>query len=223
LKDKAVVTTPRDKASVAHPRREQIIEAARAVIEEYGPDALTGQIAERAGLARPNVYRHFASRDELRLAVARNAYEELQAKVLSRLDMGGTALDVIRAPISAQVLWADRHPNLYRFLISHGYERSMQPDDKERRDSAIELAAAGASRLPHFMDDPEAAAAVAVGLGGLIDASVSDWLGRRSETRKGLINRLSLHAWLIVDHHLRDLGVSINPEVPLPRLKLPRS
>ncbi len=42
-------------------RYEQILEAARTAIEEYGPDALTGQIAKHARLARPNVYRHFSS------------------------------------------------------------------------------------------------------------------------------------------------------------------
>jgi AcrR family transcriptional regulator len=215
---RAKTSQTHSRTSQTHPRREQIVMAARAAIEEHGPEALTGRIAERAGLARPNVYRHFVSRDELYHAVARSAYDELQAKVLGRLDMSGTALELIRAPITAQVLWADQHPNLYRFLISRGYEQNVQQDEDERRD-AVELAAAGASLLPHFTDDPEAASTVAVSLGGLVNASVLDWLSRRTETRKALINRLSLHAWLIIDHHLRDRGARIDPEVPLPRLK----
>lgn len=196
-------------------RREQIVDAARAVIEEHGPDALTGQIAERAGLARPNVYRHFSSKDELDLAVARNAYQELQSQVLARLDLSGSPIDVIRAPIAAQVIWADRHPNLYRFLVSRGYQRSSQQRRAARRDFATELALAGARFFPHFADNPDAAAAIVVGLGGLIDASILGWLGRRTESRKRLIDRLTTHAWLIIDHHLREYGVSVDPAVPL--------
>src|ERR1700737_4405339 len=50
-------------------RRRQIIDAAIAAIEESGPAALTGQIADKAGLARTHFYRHFASKEDLDLAV----------------------------------------------------------------------------------------------------------------------------------------------------------
>lgn len=198
-------------------RREQILAAARAVIEEYGPDALTGQIAERAGLARPNVYRHFSSKEELDLAVARSAYGQLRDEVLKRLDLSGSPLDVIRAPIAAQVTWAAQHPNLYRFLISRGYQRSSRKRQAARRDLAAEMAEAGARFFPHFADNRDAAAAVVVGLGGLIDASILGWLNRPAETRKRLIERLTAHAWLIIDHHLQESGVKLDPAVPLPQ------
>src|ERR1700730_7935625 len=117
---------PPDSASAALARRQQICDAARAVIEEHGPGALTGQIAKRAGLARPNVYRHFASKDDLDLAVAWGAYQELRAEIRTRLDCCGTPLDVIRAPIATQVIWAQGHQNLYRFLVSRGHLCSSQ-------------------------------------------------------------------------------------------------
>jgi AcrR family transcriptional regulator len=214
-----VVRAPENGAdSSAFARREQIIEAARAVIEEYGPDALTGQIAQRAGLARPNVYRHFASKDELDQAVASNAYEELRAEIRTRLDLSGTPLEVIRAPIAVQVTWADRHPNLYRFLLNRGYQRSSRRRQAERRDFAADLAMAGEHYFPHFADNPDAAAALVVGLSGLIDASILAWLSRRTETRARLIDRLTAQAWLIIDHHLREVGVDLDPAVPLPQM-----
>jgi AcrR family transcriptional regulator len=196
-----VVALPQDGESPALARREQIIEAARAVIEEYGPEALTGRIAQRAGLARPNVYRHFASSDELYLEVARGAYRELRAEILTRMDRCDNPVDVIRAPIAAQVIWADKHPNLYRFLIGGGYQLSARRRKAERRNFADELAAAGARHFPHFADNPDIAAALVVELGGLFDASILAWLSRRTETREGLIDRLTFHAWLIIDHY----------------------
>jgi AcrR family transcriptional regulator len=202
--------------SAAPARREQIRDAARAAIEEHGPEALTGQIAKRAGLARPNVYRHFASKHDLHHAVACSAYQELRAEIRARLDQCGTPLDVIRAPIEAQVIWADRHQNLYRFLVSRGHQCRFQQRTVRRGDFAAELAAAATRYFPRLADDPDAAEATLVGLIGLFDASVLRWLNRPVGTREQLIDRLTAQAWLILDHHLREFDIHIDPAVPLP-------
>ncbi len=206
---------PRPGPDPAFARQEQILDAARAAIEEHGPGALTGQIAQRAGLARPNVYRHFSSKDDLDFAVARRAYRELRAEIRDRLDLCGTPLDVIRAPIAAQVVWADSHQNVYRFLVSRGHQRSSQRR-AQRSDFAAELAAAGARYFLRFADDPDAAEATLVALIGLVDATVLRWLSRPVGSREQLIDRLTAHAWLIIDHHLRGCGVYVDPLAPLP-------
>jgi AcrR family transcriptional regulator len=211
-------TPPRpDPQSPAFDRHEQILDAARAAIEEYGPGALTGQIAERTGLARPNVNRHFFGRGSLDFAVARRAYQELRAEIRMRLELSDTPLGVIRAPIAAQVNWADSHQNLYRFLVSCGHQRSSQQRKAARRDFAAELAAAGARYFPRFAEDPDAAEVILVGLIGLVDASVLRWLNCPVDTREQLIDRLTGHAWLIIDHHLRGFGVYVDPRSPVPR------
>jgi AcrR family transcriptional regulator len=198
-------------------RYEQILEAARTAIEEHGPDALTGQIAKRAGLARPNVYRHFSSKDDLDHALARRAYRELRGKIDARLDLPGTPLDVIRALIAAQVGWADSHPNLYRFLVSRGYQRKSRQRTVARGELTAEITAAAASYFPPLGDDPDAVEATVVGLIGLFDASVLRWLNQPTETCDQLIDRLTAQAWLIVNHHLHTVGITVDPALPLPR------
>jgi AcrR family transcriptional regulator len=199
-------------------RRDDILAAARAVIEEHGPGALTGQIAKRAGLARPNVYRHFASKEDLDLALARRAYKELRRAITSRLDLSGSPVDVVRAPIEAQVNWAEQHPNLYRFLVSRGHQRATQGHRvAERSDLAAQLAAAGARYFPGFTDDADAAEATLVAIIGLVDASVLRWLDRHSESRGELVDRLTTQCWLLIDHHLHERGIHVNPTQPLPQ------
>jgi AcrR family transcriptional regulator len=207
--------TSSDADSAALAWREQIRDAARAAIEEHGPEALTGQIAKRAGLARPNVYRHFASKHDLDHAVARTAYLELRAEIRARLDLRGTPLDVIRAPIEAQVIWADTHQNLYRFLVSRGHRCRFQQRTVERSNFAGQLAAAVGRYVPRFAEDLDAAEATLVGLIGLFDASVLSWLSRPIGTREQLIDRLTTQAWLILDHHLREFGIHLDRLAPL--------
>jgi AcrR family transcriptional regulator len=200
-------------------RREDLVEAARVAIDELGPDVLTSQITERAGLARPNFYRHFSSRDDLDRAVARAAYQELRAEVGARLELCGRPLDVIRAPIEAKVAWADSHPNLYRFVIARDYRWTSQQRTVEHVAFAAEITSAAARYFPRFVTDPDAADGVVTALGGLTEASILHLLRRRTETREQLIDRLTRRSWLIIDEYLRGLDVDVDPAVHLPRTR----
>jgi AcrR family transcriptional regulator len=208
------ISSNTDIATLA--RREQICDAARTAIEEDGPEALTGQIAKRAGLARPNVYRHFASKDDLDHAVARSAYQELRAEIRARLNLCGTPIDAIRAPIEAQVIWADKHQNLYRFLVGRGHQNRFQQRIVQRSHFAAEMNETAAQYVPGLADNPDATEATFVALIGLFDATVLRWLSQPVGTREQLIDRLTAQTWLILDHHLRELGIHVDPAAPIP-------
>jgi hypothetical protein len=132
------------------------------------------------------------------------------------MNLRGTPLEVIRAPIEAQVIWADSHQNLYRFLVSRRRQCRSQQHTVAHSNLAAELAAAGAGYFPGFADDPNAAETTLVALIGLFDASVLRWLSRPVDTREQLIDRLTAQTWLIVDHHLREFGIHVDPAIPLP-------
>jgi AcrR family transcriptional regulator len=204
---------------LALPRREHILKAARAVIDEFGCDALTGQIAERAGLARPNFYRHFSSREDLDLAVARGAYQELRAEVRARLELCSRPLEVIRAPIEAQVTWADSHPNLYRFITERGYRWTSRQRPVEHVVFAAEMIKVAARYVPYFVANPNAADTLCTAIEGLINASILHWLRLRTDTREQLIDRLTSQTRLIIDDYLRGLGVRVDSDMRLPQTR----
>jgi AcrR family transcriptional regulator len=63
-------------------RRRQLVRIASDLIEEGGVDAVTlPRVTERAGCARTLVYRYFASREELLVAVLRDYFERLDARL----------------------------------------------------------------------------------------------------------------------------------------------
>jgi len=66
----------------ANERRRQLVHVASDLIEEGGVDAVTlPAVTERAGCARTLVYRYFASREELLVAVLRDYFERLEARI----------------------------------------------------------------------------------------------------------------------------------------------
>lgn len=189
------------------PRRDQIIRAAAQAIEEFGPDAGTGQVAEIAGVARPHVYRHFSSRDELMLEVARYAAGDLKASARPSLRRSGTPLEVIRGLTDASVAWAAEHPGLYRFITERKQTRDLHREHVGRSHFLGEIVEAadqllGAAGLTSPPDG------VVAGLMGMGDASIIWWLDHRDEPREVLVDRVARQAWLILREMLRDLGVA---------------
>lgn len=66
--------------------------AAEALIGEVGPRAFTlREVARRAGVSHNAPYRHFASRDDLLLAVAAEGFERLRATMTKRMERGASA------------------------------------------------------------------------------------------------------------------------------------
>jgi len=207
-------------------RRGEILKAARAVIEEHGPNALTGQIADRAGLARPNFYRHFSSKDELDLAIVRSGYADLRSEVRKRIAKCDTPIDLVRALIAAQVVWARRHQNTYRFLVSRGLfqrladaggKRNSRRRRAESQDFAAELVVAATRYVPRLAEDPDAAEATIIELAAFTQASILLWLARRTDSADGLTDRLTTQNWLIIDDHLRRIGTHLDPAMQISR------
>ena len=77
--------------------RERVLEAAKAVFSQGGPEASLEAVARRAGVGIGTLYRHFPSREALYEAVYRREVEQLVE--LAR-HLGATA-----APVEALRRW----------------------------------------------------------------------------------------------------------------------
>lgn len=99
--------------SDARRNRESVIEAALMILGDDPSSSMT-TIAERSGLGRTTVYRHFPGRSELLAALFERAIDEAQEVTSAVIDAGRPAAATLRALGPALIEIADR----YRFL--HG-------------------------------------------------------------------------------------------------------
>lgn len=200
-------------------RRLAIINAAIAAIEEHGPDALTGQIAEMAGVPRTHVYRHFEGKQALDLAVSRHVANQIGQQIRAGLATPGSARDVIGGAISQHLGWVEAHPNLYRFLAQHAYAVNSTGSpavDDAKAAFANELTAVLAGYMRLFDIDTAPAERVIVGVVGMVDATAAWWLEHRDIQRAELTTALTDQVWLIIDHTARSLGLALDADTPLP-------
>lgn len=202
-------------------RRLAIIQAAVSAIEEFGPDALTGQIAEKAGVPRTHVYRHFDGKQALDLAVSRHIGNEIGERIRAGLATRGSAREVIGASIEQHLAWVEAHPNLYRFLAQHAYAVGAT-GEKASDDAKAAFAAELTTLIKRYMTalgaDTEPAERIIVGVVGLVDATGVWWLEHGEPSRTALTAELTDRVWLIIDHSLREVGLSLDPDQPLPAL-----
>jgi AcrR family transcriptional regulator len=202
-------------------RRLSIIIAAIEAIEEYGPEALTAQIADKAGVPRTHVYRHFDGKSALDLAVSTHVANQIAQSIRAGLASGGTAMAIIAGAIDQHLSWVEEHPNLYRFLAQHSY-RVRTDALGSAGDAKAALAAELTTLISRYMTalgiDTEPAERVIVGVVGLVDATAAWWLGRSDVPRATIAAELTDQVWLLLERTTRQLGLALDPHQPLPQI-----
>lgn len=130
--------------------RAALVHAGLRAIATDGPEGFSlRDVARRAGVSPPAVYRHFADKDELLTAIAIDCFERLHAgleKAVAAADPDPLAQ--FRATGVAYLRFAVAHPAHFRALcIPHVIARAplAMRQDYERR-AAVETAALGAAQ-----------------------------------------------------------------------------
>lgn len=197
------------------PRRAKILEAAAECIEEFGPEAGTSQIAERAGVPRPHVYRYFDSKDDLDDQVARFAADALVDRVRPAMSSSGTGAEIVGRVIAETVSWARQNPRLYCFMAVRQQRKVSNGAKLGRGRYFAEVMAASTAYLQASRIEPQGPDGVMAGLIGMVDASIVWWLEKQDESAEMLIERLTRHSWIILRDTLDQLGLPIDDDTLL--------
>lgn len=188
----------RAKHAETDERRAAIVAAALEVIEIVGPTAGTSQIAERAGVPRPHVYRHFESKDELDAEIIRAAAAALREAVRPTLTTGKAIPEVLHDAIGTAVGWAAEHPNLYRFLAARQQTRALHRD-RLGRGRFLDMFVEAAANIAGMGDTHGAVPdGVLAGMVGMVDSSIIWWLDHDDETEAAVVERLTRQVAIVV-------------------------
>ena len=130
-----------------------LVAASLALVEQHGLDDFSlREAASRCGVAVSSAYTHYASKDELLLAVADRGFHQLADQMERRVRAATRGLHGARRPetrlfeVGRQyILFATAHPNLFRLMYGpsgpKGGADDARPDAPARRIGALLLGA----------------------------------------------------------------------------------
>lgn len=209
-------------------RRAHIVSAAVALIEENDPgeDIPVQMIAERAGVARPVLYRHFEDRADLERAVQGRVVELLRAEIGPMLAPDGTIEDIVLRIVRAYVRWAAQHPALHQVMeqSSPGVDgpSAVQVAISEIAEQVQELIKLAVDVLGVQLGEGETTALdpLVFGLVGQAFATTRRWATREilEPSPDVLARLLARSVWHQIDGHARALGVVLDPSLTLEEL-----
>src|SRR5215469_3181563 len=200
-------------------RRREFIDAALRVLDAEGPELLMDSVATEAGVSKPVLYRYFSDKAALISALAERGSELLLARLMPAITANGPVLDRVSGAVGAYFAVIDEHPNLYWLIARSGFAdpslgwTAVHPD---KESIANALTAVFGDYMRMFGLDSGAAEPWANGVIGLVQSTGEWWLRRRSMSRTHVVAYVTQLIWAALTGILRDAGVQIDPDKPLP-------
>lgn len=209
-------------------RRQVILDAAVEVIGEAPPgeEVHVQQIAERAGLSRTVIYRHFDDRTDLDRAVQGDIVDLIRGELVPALTLEGTPVEIIHRVVAAYVGWAVEHQSLHRFverdLGEGGAGGGISAIDQAVSEIAgqveqlivlaVETLGVQVDRASEQALDPLVFGLVGAGFG-----AVRRWLGRPvvEPSREELVALLTEAVWHQIAGLAAARGLVLAPDVPV--------
>jgi AcrR family transcriptional regulator len=189
-------------------RRAQLLDAARTVFVDNGYHAAAmDDIAERAGVSKPILYKHFGSKLDLYLALLDYATDALVAGVSDALNAPKDNEEKVAAAIGVYFAFADDGSYDYRLVFESDATnaedvRSRLDQANERISLVIARAIRRESELPSRQSEILGAA-----LAGMAEVSARQWLAAgRPVSRAEAVGLVAGLAWRGIVH------VAIGPD-----------
>jgi AcrR family transcriptional regulator len=180
-------------------RRAQLVDAAVAAVGRHGAGVGMEEIAAAAGTSKTVVYRHFADRAELHVAVCNRVAAQLLPKLRDAIESSAAPRQMVAAAIETYLAFLEADPELYRFVVHPpATDRAPGPDPIGSLSSLVgEQAAAAVSVALHQAGrDPAAAQPWGHGVVGMVRSAADWWLSAdRPMIRSELAAHLTELAW----------------------------
>jgi AcrR family transcriptional regulator len=175
-------------------RRVELVDAAMAAIRAHGAGVGMDDIAAQAGISKPILYRHFADRADLWLAIGQRVTDELLSAVASELTVERPPRETIATAIDTYLAIIEQDTEIYRFLVRGAFaDRGLSSDLVHAHMAlmASEVARVMGDRLRQAGVDPGGAEPWAHGIVGMVQAAADWWIDRRSMSRPALVAYLT--------------------------------
>ncbi|TQN38101.1 TetR family transcriptional regulator [Blastococcus colisei] len=192
-------------------RREQLVQATLAAVSRHGAGVGMDEIAAEAGTSKTVVYRHFADRAELYVAVCNRVAAQLLPKLRDAMESSGHPRGMVAAAIDTYLTFIEADPELYRFVVDQQTLDRPTTDPLTSLSDLIgaQVAAAISVTLQQGGHDPAPAAPWGHGVVGMVRAAADWWLrAERPMLRGELAAHLTDLAWAGLS------GVVTIPEAP---------
>lgn len=149
-------------------RREALLDVARALVHEVGPAGITmGVVAERASVTRALVYKHFADREDLLVALHRREARRLDREIRASVAAAPDGFEPkLRALVGATLEAADEHGPFFTPLRDVRADREVRRDQRARDRRTVGFFAELAER-DFGIDERTARSVVTVLLSGI--------------------------------------------------------
>jgi AcrR family transcriptional regulator len=195
-------------------RREQLVSAALEVLAEVGPDFGLEQVAARAGVTKPVVYRHYADRAGLIEAMGQRATAMLLERLVPAVQAHVALKSRIRMSIAAFLGFVDELPNVYRLFVMSASPGNDEVARTGKEIIARVLAGVLGDVLSRSGADDRVIETWSHGLVGFVQNAAEWWLDHRSMSRDDLTEHLTTLVWVQIDGFGRQYGIVLNPDDP---------
>jgi AcrR family transcriptional regulator len=189
-------------------RRAELVAAAVAAIDEFGPSASVAQIAASAGVSKPVLYRYFSDKDDLYRAVGQWGADQVTEVVVPALLADTPMREKVYHACDDYLALLAAHPQVFLLLIEHRSADDPLADGKEQ--IATNLAKLMGDTLRRLGVDAAAAEPWAHGVVGMGLAVAEWWLRRDIMTRESTSDYLAAFLWNAFSGFAADHGVELD-------------